>query len=144
MRKPREEELDMRTVLTQPPPMRYQVNANEMYEVRVEVLRRHESDGNCRKLHVLHSRDGGHTWRAVRLTRNWRKHWWAIFKLGWGGTWFPPWPIDIQKVYLKDNKLCISYSSPDEQGLQGQTYVWEAQYEPQIDRWNIALLKEEH
>lgn len=135
-------ELDLRTALPQPDPRRCNVSDSEAYEVRFEVLSRRGAEGRTTQMHVLRSTDGGKNWKAIRLRRNWRRHWWAIFWKGLGGSSWPPAGEDVNNAYVKDGRFTIAYWNLYEFGPRGQAYAWEMQYDPSIDRWNLALLEE--
>jgi hypothetical protein len=141
MNKP--EELDLRTVLTRPEPVRCSVSAEEVYEVRFEVLACRDRLGHTNRMHVLRSIDAGKTWQPVRIKRNWRKQWRAILVKGLGGLDWPPSREDFIAAYVKDGAFTVSYHGAySEGGPNGQAYVWEMQYAPNIDRWNLAMLQE--
>ena len=136
-------EPDLRTLITQPKPVRCSVSEHEMYEVRFEVLAHRAPGGSTSRMDVLRSSDGGSTWQPVRIKRNWRRQWRAILMKGLGGLDWPPCWEDFKAAYIKDGAFTISYhSSYSEFGPKGQAYVWEMQYDPAIDRWNLALLEE--
>lgn len=135
-------ELDLRTVIKQPKPVCVSLNDREIYEVRFEVLAHRDPSGSTTRMAVLRSTDGCKTWCSLRLRRNWQRDWWAIIKDGLGGGWWPPSGDYFEDAYIKNDRFTIAYCNLYEHGLQGQAYKWEMQYEPTIDRWNLALLEE--
>lgn len=135
-------ELDLRTVLTQPKPVRCSVDEHEVYEVRFEVLAGRCRSGSAIRMHVLRSIDGGQSWQSLRFRRNWRRQWWPIIKDGLGGGWWPPGGDDFKVACIKDGKLAISYWNLWELGPQRQAYVWEMLYDPVADLWNLSLIEE--
>lgn len=135
-------QLDLRTVIPPRQPLRCALSDREMYEVRIDVLRSHGSAGNVSRLAVLQSADGGQSWQKVRFRRNWWQQWWAIVNGGLGGSCWPPAGEDVRGAYVKDGKLSISYCNLRDHGPNGQSYVWEMQYDQKADRWDLALLEE--
>lgn len=133
---------DLRALIKKPAPVRCYVNEQEVYEVTFDVLAREGPGGSTLHMSVSRSTDGGRTWKTLRLRRNWRAQWWLIVKDGMGGGWWPPAGDYFKDAYIKDGRIAIAYWNLHEFGPKGQAFVWEMQYDPGIDRWNLALLEE--
>lgn len=132
-------EVDLRTLIEQPASVRVALSDYELYEVRFEVLAARGAGGVAVLMWVFRSLDNGHTWNMLGLKRNWYRQWWAILKGGLGGSWPPSWS-DFREAYIKNGKFSIAYCNPYDPAPSGECCIWEMQYDPAIDRWDLSLL----